>query len=324
MRLYILLVNKKLKLTFFFLFTSKKEIKLLRMSESLEDRESDLNEFANAIENGLKIYRSYIFRIVSIDGVLCYPVIHKYRKIVNFECANIECKIKKEDRYIKEKYSVYHKSYKTIREAILIIEKVVATYRILDGDLVSPEDYRVSMLEKKFVPYQENQICCICYENTTIITDCEHYLCLKCKDLCIRKDKLDCPMCRKKNSVVYCNIDNGLINNVVYTCIKDVNEYERMGKNNIAIHEANEEEIEVANILTEILPNEFTITTFIDRIGDPIDNRINYNVRSQSSEDLNYLPHGTILDDNLSEVQTLDSNDSEEIPNINLYELFGE
>ena len=297
------------------------------MSESLEDRETYLDEFASAIENQLKIYRSYIFRTVSIDGVLCYPVIHKYRKIVNIECVNIECKIKKEDRYIKEKYSVYHKSYKTIREAILIIEKVVATYKILDGDLVSPEDYSVSLLEKKFVPYEAEQICCICYENTMVNTECEHYLCLKCRDLCVRKDKLDCPMCRKKDSVVYCNIDNGLINNLVYNCIKDVNEYERMGKNNISIHNVNEHNVneeEVANILSELLPREFTISAFIDRIGD---NRIHYNVRSQSSEDLNYLPHGTILDDDLSEVQTLDStaaDDSEDIPAVDLFALFGE
>jgi hypothetical protein len=144
-------------------------------------------------------------------------------------------------------------------------------------------------------------------------------------------------MCRKKDSVVYCNIDNGLINNLVYNCIKDVNEYERMGKNNISIHNVNEhnvneynvnehsaDEIEIANILTEMLPREFTISAFIDRIGD---NRIHYNVRSQSSEDLNYLPHGTILDDNLSEVRTLDSNgldDSDDIPVIDLSQLFGE
>jgi hypothetical protein len=134
-------------------------------------------------------------------------------------------------------------------------------------------------------------------------------------------------MCRKKDSVVYCNIDNGLINNLVYNCIKDVNEYERMGKNNISIHNVNEhnvDEEEVANILSELLPREFTISAFIDRIGD---NRIHYNVRSQSSEDLNYLPHGTILDDDLSEAQTLDSNaadDSEDIPAIDLFALFGE
>ena len=95
------------------------------MSESLEDRETYLNEFANAIENSLKKYRCYSFRTVNIDGVLCYPIIHKYRKIVNFECVHIECKIKNEDGYIKEKYSVYHTPYKTIREAILIVEKVI-------------------------------------------------------------------------------------------------------------------------------------------------------------------------------------------------------
>jgi len=199
---------------------------------------------------------------------------------------------------------------------------------------VSPEDYRISLLEKKFVPYEAEQICCICYENTMVNTECGHYLCLKCRDLCARKDKLDCPMCRKKNSVVYCNIDNGLINNLVYNCIKDVNEYERMGKNNITIHNVNEhnvnehnvDELEVATTLIELLPRELTISAFIDRIGDRIDNRIHYNVRGQSSEDLNYLPHGTILDDDLSEVHTLDSNtadDSEDMP-LYLDELFEE
>jgi hypothetical protein len=294
------------------------------MSESLEDRETELNKFANAIENHLKKYRSYSFRTVSIDGVLCYPVIHKYRKIVNFECVNIECKITNSQGYsVKEKYSVYHKSYKTIRNAILIVENVIATFRIVDGDLISADEFKICILERKFNPYQEDQICSICYENTMDITECEHYLCLKCRESCIRKKKLDCPICRKKEAVVNYNIDNGLINNVVYKCIKDINEYERTGKENIKIHDDEEEDVAVT--LSELLPREFTVSAFIDRIGDAIDNRIHYNVRSQSSEDLNYLPHGTILDDDLSEVPTLDSNaadDSEDIPIIDLYELF--
>jgi hypothetical protein len=284
------------------------------MSESLEDRETELSEFVIAIENHLKKYRSYSFRTVSIDGVLCYPVIHKYRKIVNFECVNIECKITNSQGYsVKEKYSVYHKSYKTIRNAILIVENVIATFRIVDGDLVSADEFKICILERKFNPYQEHQICCICYENTMDITECEHYLCLKCRESCIRKKKLDCPICRKKEGVVNYNIDNGLINNVVYKCIKDINEYERTGKKNIIV---DEEEAEVIT-LREVHPRDFTITAYIDRIGT------SGRARSQSSEDLNYLPHGTILDDDLSEVPTLDSNDSEDMP-LYLDELFEE
>ena len=289
------------------------------MSESLEDRETYLNEFVIAIENHLKKNRSYPFRTVSIDGVLCYPVIHKYRKIVNFECVYIECKITNSEGYpIKEKYSVYHKPYKTIRNAILIVENVIATFRMVDGDLISADEFKICILERKFNPYREDQICCICYENTMDITECEHYLCLKCRESCIRKKKLDCPICRKKDGVVNYNIDNGLINNLVHNCIKDINEYERTGKKKIIVHD---DEEELVTTITEVHPRDFTITAFIDRIGN------SGRPRSQSSEDLNYLPHGTILEDNLSEVPTLDSSridESLDTPNIDLYQLFYE
>jgi len=305
LRLYILSANKKLKWIGVLFFLVKRK----QMSE----RENDLNEFASAIEIELKTCRSYAFRTVSIDGVLCYPVIHKHRKIVNFECVYVNCNVKNEwGDFVKERYSVYHKKYKNIHQAILIIEKVIATYKLLNGDLVSPEDYKTSLLEKKFNPYLESQVCCVCYENTMELTECEHYLCLKCRDTCIRKEKPDCPMCRKKDAATIYNIDNGLINNIVYEHVKQVNEFERKPP---------------APTRSPII--NFRINAVIDRIGDR-------RSRSPSAENYHSLPHGTILFDEmfsmdadqneeLSEVSTIsniEDDDSDELPVINLYELF--
>uniref|UniRef100_A0A6C0B7C8 RING-type domain-containing protein n=1 Tax=viral metagenome TaxID=1070528 RepID=A0A6C0B7C8_9ZZZZ len=257
------------------------------MNES-EERELALNEFSRAIFEHLKYNSTYSFRAVTIDGVLCYPVIHKHRKIVNFECVNIYCHAK--DKWgdkIKEHYSVYYKNYSTIRDAILTVEFVNKCFRIYNGDLMSPEDYKMAKMEEQFLPYNESQVCCICYENTLDTTLCDHYLCLRCREVCLNKCVTDCPMCRKQDIVSIYNIDNGLINNNVYTVLREVIEFERKQD------APNNDFVYLSSSVGE------GVYAFIDRIG-------NRRSRSPSSEsNLNEN------DQELSEVSTIYENEDE-------------
>lgn len=198
-------------------------------------QDSELNEFAELIQLHLITNTTYAFRTVNIDGVLFYPVIHKCSKIVNFECVNITCRMKtKENDTVLEKYSAYYKKYKSIVEALTIIKSVISSYKLFNGDLLSPIDYKMAKMEEKINPYTDKQVCCVCYENTMDITVCEHYLCMRCRETCIRKDKRDCPMCRNPGIVNIYNIDNGLINNNEYSSLKAAIEFERADSRNVS------------------------------------------------------------------------------------------
>jgi hypothetical protein len=263
------------------------------MSQS-DERELALNEFTQLIRERLKHSSNYAFRSVIIDGVLCYPVIYKHRKIVNFECINIDCELtNKWGDKTKEKYSVYYKKYVSIRDAILTVELVSKCYRIYNGDLISPQEYKMAKMEERFLPYNESQVCCVCYENTLDTTVCDHYLCLRCREVCIKKHVNDCPMCRNPGVVSIYNIDNGLINNNVYGVLREVLDFERK---------------RAAPVNDFVSPSSSTnrIFAFIDRIG-------NRRVRTPSSESnesgVSQSEQREQSLELLSEVSTIDEND---------------
>lgn len=309
MRLYILFTNKKLKSNFILIGLQK--------TIMTDQRESDLSEFEALVSNHLKYHKSYSYRSVSIDGVLCYPVIHKHRKIVNIESVHIQCRMKNKWGDNKfEKYSLYYRKYRSIRDAILIIEEVISSYKIIDGDLVSPYDYKIAMVETKFNPYTDKQTCCVCYEKTMDTTICDHYLCMKCREICIRKEKPNCPMCRNPGIVNIYNIDNGLINNNEYKCIKEVNEFESENRN----ASSPEENVFISN-------RGFRFRAVIDRIG------ARRSPSNSSNENNDELQHGAVVfdemvimdeneDDELSEVSTIDEDDASDFIPFDLSVLF--
>jgi len=235
------------------------------MSIRQENREPRVNKLIDIIKTYLETSQSYHFRPVKIDGVYCYPIIHRLPRLVNIEAVNIYCEKKQQfDEHAQEKYSLYHTPYRTIEHAVQIIEQIAATYKIYGGDLCSPSVYEMLKLEEAVLPYNEDQKCCVCFENTTDTTLCDHYICLVCRDTCILKEKLDCPMCRKQNILRIYKSENGLVNNNEYSELKEAYDLERSCGNmnfprepsidEMSIDEDNDEEIE--------------ITYVIDRIGD--------------------------------------------------------
>jgi hypothetical protein len=190
-------------------------------------KEEITRKLANGIREQLKKYKTYTFRPVRIDGVYCYAVIHRKSKIVNFESIHIICHVDIGDaKKMTQKYSLLYKKYKTIENAIEIVENIVANYKIYNGDLVSPDDYKLLKLEENIIPYEEHQKCCVCLENTQETTTCKHYICFHCRDKCISTQTLDCPICRNPGVMRIFNIDNSLINNDEYVVLRDAVDYE--------------------------------------------------------------------------------------------------
>lgn len=196
-------------------------------TQEKDSPETSRKKLANAIREKLKKYKTYTFRPLRIDGVYCYVVIHRKKKLVNFESINIICQVDVGNSIKKtQKYSLLHKKYKTIENAIDIVEKVVSTYKIYNGDLVNPDEYELLKLEEKIIPYEEHQKCCVCLENTQETTTCNHYICFHCRDKCITSKKTECPICRKTGIMRVFNIDNNLINNNEYVILRDAIDYE--------------------------------------------------------------------------------------------------
>jgi hypothetical protein len=168
------------------------------------------------IKKGIKEYH---FRPYCIDGVYCYIVLYLKQKILTIESINIKC-------YFNDihtmPYVLYHKKYKSIDKIVQLIHKITTTYKIISGDLLSTGDYNDMKTEEILIPYNENEVCCVCLENTTDNTTCGHFICLRCRDKCIIQKKKDCPICRSRNVLpIYSNTIN-LINNVDYTELYDL------------------------------------------------------------------------------------------------------
>jgi hypothetical protein len=190
-------------------------------------KEEITKKLANGIREHLKKYKTYTFRPAKIDGIYCYAVIHRKKKIVNFESINVICHISVRNKTKKtQKYSLLYKKYKTIENALEIVENVASTYKIYNGDLVNPNDYLLLRLEENLIPYEEHQKCCVCLENTQETTICNHYICFHCRDKCIATESTDCPICRKPGIMRIFNIDNHMINNSEYTILSEAIDYE--------------------------------------------------------------------------------------------------
>jgi hypothetical protein len=177
------------------------------------NKKEQLKLLASAIKCHLKEYSTYAFRPIKIDGINCYVIIFSKYNLINIESIYIRCKVTLDDIEKIQKYSLYHTKYNTIEDAIKRIEDIVKTYKIYNGELVSRKVFENSKLEEAIMPYNEEEKCCVCMENTYDITECNHPICLHCREKCVMSLKTNCPICRKENILPIYNNINGLINN---------------------------------------------------------------------------------------------------------------
>jgi len=94
-------------------------------------------------------------------------------------------------------YELYRKGYVSIMECLKQIKFVSKNYKLYDGKLISPKEINEEMLKKNIIPYDKNEICSVCYENTQEETICGHLLCFRCRCNIVKKTK-KCPICRVK------------------------------------------------------------------------------------------------------------------------------
>jgi len=281
---------------------------------SANPKDQQKTELAKRITEKLKKNRTYFFRPIAIDGILCYPVIYGGRhKIVNFESIHINCFVKKGEKKYKQKYSLFFQKYKTIVGALNLIEDVIKNYKIYNGDLVSKEAYELMKLEESVIPYTDDQKCCVCNDDTTDITLCKHHICLQCREQCLLNEQLNCPVCRKEEIInMYCNETN-LINNSEYHILQYAFEYEddKTVLDIEGINDDSDDEAEAENHSTTPISITFTEDESTPNQPQPIVNNdddteevieIDYNARTpeiivideETTEDLRQRMQDTI------------------------------
>ena len=185
-----------------------------------------ITDIANRIRSHLNKFKTYTFRPVRIDGIYCYIVIHRKSNIINFEAIHVSCFVKIGNERKMQKYSLLHKKYTSLENAVEYIRKVVSTYKLYNGDLVNPRDFELLKLEELILPFEESQKCSVCLENTQETTVCNHYICFRCREKCIYSNNTDCPICRNSDIMRTFNIDNHLINNSEYEIVHNAIDYE--------------------------------------------------------------------------------------------------
>jgi len=208
-----------------------------------DEKYRNIKQLARLIKKHLTKHKTYHLRPVKIDGIYCYVVIHSKYKIVNFESINIKCLVTKNNRKRKQTYSLLYVKYKSIEQALHKIENIVATYKVYNGDLVSPESYIQLKLEESIIPYSDEQVCSICNDNTMDITLCKHYICFHCREQCVLTNNMNCPVCRNEEIINIYNIDNGMINNSSYPILEFAIEYENDNSSHDFINISNDDEV---------------------------------------------------------------------------------
>ena len=185
----------------------------------------------------------FILRPVLKDGIIVVPVIYKSPKIVNIESQHINYKRKYNGEIIKEALSLYHESYKTIEDALMIIKQFSKTNKlnIRSGEIQNPNKYLESLLEESILPYEEDYICSVCNEKTTDITECNHGLCISCREKILKMNIYNCPICRTEGinfykSIInyYPNEDTNIVN-MAYLNTLDINYYKEINNESILI-----------------------------------------------------------------------------------------
>ena len=89
--------------------------------------------------------------------------------------------------------------FKTILDVLVDLKIVMSSYRFLDHTLLSPDDLIYAKLQRSFFPLSKENECSICYQHTNGYTMCAHPICFQCRNKCIKKRSLQCPICREDN-----------------------------------------------------------------------------------------------------------------------------
>jgi hypothetical protein len=175
---------------------------------------NEITILANYIREHFKKSNIYIFRSVKIDGIYCCCVLYRDQKLLNVESVRT---IVRNEAGKTENYSLYFDYFNSEEEAVELMQRIVSSYKLYDGDFYAPETYGQLLAEERVIPYLEEQKCSQCNINTSGMTKCGHYICLRCRENNLFLDVKNCPVCNKHDILCIYHNDTNVINNYHYS-----------------------------------------------------------------------------------------------------------
>jgi hypothetical protein len=184
--------------------------------------DTEITILANHIREHFNKSNIYIFRSVKIDGIYCCCVLYRDQKLLNVESVRT---IVRNETGKTENYSLFFDYYDSEEEAVEMVQTIVATYKLYDGDLYSPETYGQLLAEERVIPYLEEQKCSQCNIHTSGMTKCGHYICFRCRENNLFLDVKNCPVCNKPDILCVYHNDTNVINNYHYSDLAEAIQY---------------------------------------------------------------------------------------------------
>lgn len=185
------------------------------MKEMLKEKE----------DKGENIYK---FQEVKINDVTCIFEIHFIKKIFVIKAKHIYVLFDEENNYYG-KYIVHHLKYDDLEELLFHISKIYTHYSFYNGELLPNSEIKKKVTENIFICDRDYSRCSVCYDQTKEMTQCNHYICLKCREKILISDSIvsrKCPICRDKDGIYYFKTESENIYNINHNDLDVINNEE--------------------------------------------------------------------------------------------------
>ena len=185
------------------------------MKEMLKEKE----------ESGEDIYK---FQEVKINNVTCIFEIHFIKKVFVIKTKYVYVLFDEENNYYG-KYIVHHLKYNNLDDLLFHISKIYTNYSFYNGELLINSEIKKKVTENIFICDKDYTRCSVCYDQTKEMTQCNHYICLKCREQILKSDSITnikCPICRDKDGIYYFKTDSENIYNINYNDLDVINNEE--------------------------------------------------------------------------------------------------
>ena len=174
-----------------------------KLTEEEKEKEEFLSKYAEILEkrvNGNFPHHTNInhYSYVEIDGVsVDFWVEKETDNTYSFSITVVDNIIKKNNLDIIILLQL--KDFKDIRTLLQQIEIVKRDYKLIEHNILSPEDIEYIRMQRTFFPIPTDKNCSVCYESTNEYTICRHPICFRCRYKCISSNMNACPICRENN-----------------------------------------------------------------------------------------------------------------------------
>lgn len=174
---------------------------------------------------GIKVYE---FQEIIIDNITFLYEIYFEKQLFIIKCKNIFVLFDNEhddDNTYSGRYIIHHKFYDNFKELLFYISSIHTHFKIFNGVFLNSLQIKQKVTEQHFFRHTVN-FCCICFEQTNETTICKHYICLKCREIMVLREKFNCPICRKNDVLQYFSNDINDIYNLKFDELNFINNNE--------------------------------------------------------------------------------------------------